>query len=299
MTDTGNNRIQKLTESGDVLHTFGHKGDAFELNTPVDIATDFLNGDIRYYIADRGNHRIVITTKSGEFINEIRPTDKVGNPLLDRISDVAIDNSGDIWVSESTNQALFRFNSLDSENPLVLSGSQNDILNPAFPVRDTTIRVKNFFAYIENCPVPIKPYAQIIEDRTMIPVRWLMENFYTQTSYDPKYTSTVTWDAGESKATIFVPEIAFGDDMVFHSKTIELWQKKPTALVNGYSVAIDPDNPNVTIQNIDDSLFVPLRFIAENLDSKVTWIPADSQPKSRNGIVRLIFPDISTIKSNQ
>lgn len=300
VADTGNNRIQRFRRNGEFICQFGHSGDEFELDTPVDIISDY-NDDSqnRLYIADRGNHRIVITTEFGEFIDEIKPTDKDGYPILDYICAVAIDTHGDIWVSESTEQALYRFNSLDSDYPLRLSGSMKNILDPSFQVKDATIRLKKFFAEIESKTVPIKPYAQIIDDRTMIPVRWLMENFYTQTSYDPKYTSTVTWDADECKATIFVPEIAFGYNMIFRSKTIELWQGEPTAQVNGDAVTIDPDNPNVTVQTIGDRLFVPLRFIAENLDTEVTWIPADSQPKSRKGIVRLIFPDISKLKSNQ
>ena len=278
-----------------MLLSFGHKGDSFELNEPVDIVTDYVDGKIRYYIADRANHRIVITTEFGEFIGEIRPTDEDGKPLLDRISDVAIDNSGDIWVSESINKALFRFNSIDSEEPLSLSGSLDDILNPRFTVRDATIKLRRFLANVENSSIPIKPYAQIVESRTMMPVRWLMEHFYTQNCYNPMYESTVSWDTDESKATIYVPEIVFNEDFVFESKTIELWQGQPTARVNGKVVSIDPDNPNVTIQTIDDRLFVPLRFIAEKLDTKITWISPDSQPESKYGMVRMIFPDMRSL----
>ncbi len=297
VADTGNNRIQKFRRNGEFLFVFGNEGDEFELDTPVDIVSDYNDdSDNRLYIADRGNHRIVITDEYGEFIDEIKPTDENGKPILTHICAIAIDTRGNIWVTESAKRIIYRFNSLESEYPLMLAGSIRNVLDPSIPVRDSTIKISQFMAKIESKNIPIKYQAQIVDSRTMIPVRWLIENYYTQTGYEPTYESTVTWDAKECKATIYMPDIVFSNNFVFHNKTIELWQGQPTARVNGEAVPIDPYNTNVTIKNIDGSLFVPLRFIAENLYTKVTWIPPDSKPESRKGIVRLIFPNISKLE---
>jgi len=56
------------------------------------------------------------------------------------------------------------------------------------------------------------------------------------------------------------------------SKTIELWIDNNTARVNGQSVMIDPDNPNVMPIVIPPGrTMLPLRFIADNLDCNVDW----------------------------
>jgi hypothetical protein len=96
----------------------------------------------------------------------------------------------------------------------------------------------------------------IRESRTLLPIRYVA---------DP-LGANVLWNSSEGKVTV-QPE----------SKTIELWINNNTAKVNGNSVKIDPNNNAVTPIIIPPGrTMLPLRFIADNLDSNVVWNPADT-----------------------
>ncbi len=53
--------------------------------------------------------------------------------------------------------------------------------------------------------------------------------------------------------------------------TVILLEGASSALVNGITVPIDPDNPAVMPTNISDRVLVPIRFIAECFGAKVSW----------------------------
>ncbi len=271
------------------------------MNHPVDLVPDW-NEDSpnRYYIVDQGNKRVVITDEYGKYINEIKPIRDDDESLFERINGISVDNRGDIWVTDSGNQSIYKFSSIDAENSLELIGMIEDVLSKkSIKIREAVIPIMKFFTQINNKKVPIDPRAQIVDDRTMVPVRWLMENIYTQEEDDvlPIFAGDVQWDETTKKATLTLPKIDFGSRLVFESRVIELWQDNPTAKINGKPFLIDPENPNVTIKNIEDRLFVPLRFVSEAFDSKVSWTPKDEVPTSREGIVRISFPDYDYLDS--
>lgn len=96
----------------------------------------------------------------------------------------------------------------------------------------------------------------IRESRTLLPIRYVA---------DP-LGANVLWNSSEGKVTVQT-----------ESKTIELWINNNTAKVNGNSVKIDPNNNAVTPIIIPPGrTMLPLRFIADNLDSNVVWNPADT-----------------------
>ncbi len=86
---------------------------------------------------------------------------------------------------------------------------------------------------------------KIVNDRTMLPARFVAENL----------GATVAWDEAARKVTITK------DDIV-----IEITIDAETALVNGKEVKLDAP---AFIEN--DRTYTPIRFISENLGAKVFW----------------------------
>jgi len=92
----------------------------------------------------------------------------------------------------------------------------------------------------------------ILNDRTLVPLRAIAEAFNAQVNWNPD-TKQVT--------------VAIGD------KTILLTIGNPKASVNGQSVYIDPQNPQVVPIISNSRTMVPLRFIAETMGATVEWDP--------------------------
>ena len=90
----------------------------------------------------------------------------------------------------------------------------------------------------------------IVESRTMLPIR------YAATPLG----ADVGWDDATRKVTVSL-----------ESTKLELWIGQSNALINGQSVAIDPDNANVKPLIINDRTMLPLRFVTEALGCDVDW----------------------------
>lgn len=91
----------------------------------------------------------------------------------------------------------------------------------------------------------------IIENRTMLPVRSVVEDLGGE----------VGWDPDERKATA-----ALG------GKTVSVWVGSAMAEANGRMVQIDPDNPSVMPIIVPPGrTLLPLRFITESLGCSVEW----------------------------
>jgi len=105
---------------------------------------------------------------------------------------------------------------------------------------------------INNKQVLIDVPPLIIEGRTYLPIRWIIEPLGAR----------IYWDGDEKKVTIN-----------FKAITIELWIGKNIAKVNGNYKLIDPDNPKVVPLIINGRTMLPVRFVAENLGCKVDWDP--------------------------
>jgi len=104
----------------------------------------------------------------------------------------------------------------------------------------------NFEVTTDIAETVVSPRApQIISGRTYVPLRATGDVFKAE----------VLWDAAEKKVTY-----KMGDT------TIDLWIGKNTANVNGKSVALQ--NPPIIVSS---STYVPLRFVSEQLGSKVEW----------------------------
>lgn len=106
--------------------------------------------------------------------------------------------------------------------------------------------------YVNDLPQEIDVSPIIIEGRTYLPIRYVVEPLGAE----------VNWDSNERKVTISLKE-----------KVIELWIGKNKGRVNGIETPIDPNNPKVVPLIIQGRTMLPIRFVAENLGCKVDWDP--------------------------
>ena len=91
---------------------------------------------------------------------------------------------------------------------------------------------------------------QIIEGRTYLPIKYIVEPLGGE----------VSWDGNEKKVTITLKDT-----------TIELWIGKNFAKVNGVYTPIDSNNSKVVPMIIQGRTMLPVRFVAENLGCEVLW----------------------------
>jgi hypothetical protein len=100
----------------------------------------------------------------------------------------------------------------------------------------------------ELTPMDVSP--AVIEGRTMLPIRYAATPFGAE----------IGWDNATSKATVSLG-----------NTNIELWIGQSNALVNGATVPIDANNPNVKPLIINGRTMLPIRFVTENLGCEVQW----------------------------
>ncbi len=92
--------------------------------------------------------------------------------------------------------------------------------------------------------------AAIVEDRTLVPLRALVENL----------GGSISWNARTRQVTVKA-----------RGTTIVLTIGRNTATVNGKALAIDPKNSKVVPFVTSGRTMLPLRFVAENLGLRVNW----------------------------
>jgi len=97
------------------------------------------------------------------------------------------------------------------------------------------------------------PPCQIVNGRTMVPLRFVIE--------DPVLQGTVGWDGNNSKVTV-----------TCQGQNFEFKIGSSTVLVNGTARTLD-SAPYI----FQDRTYLPLRFLAENLGGIVTWNDALGQ----------------------
>lgn len=108
-----------------------------------------------------------------------------------------------------------------------------------FPSNDKiNIRINDYFISFDVAP-------QLINDRTMVPMRAIFENL----------NARVDWDEATASATA-----------IRTGTTIKITENSSTASVNGKEVILD--SPAVII---DDRFLVPIRFISESFGAEVKW----------------------------
>ncbi len=136
--------------------------------------------------------------------------------------------------------------------------------------------IDNSTYVVNGEPIVMDVSPTIIEDRTMLPIRYAAEPL----------GADIEWDGVERKATISLG-----------ATKLELWIGQSNALINGKTSPIDADNANVKPLIVSDRTMLPLRFVTENLGCDIEWDPVDrkatiTKTGSSSGIIGKI-PDIS------
>jgi hypothetical protein len=108
---------------------------------------------------------------------------------------------------------------------------------------------------VNGSAVPLDSAPVIIESRTLVPIRAVVEAL----------GGIVSWDASARQVSI-----------VLGRTSLSLVVGQPEAIVNGVPTPIDPDNPRVVPRIINNRTLLPLRFVAEGLGADVQW-RADTQ----------------------
>jgi hypothetical protein len=103
---------------------------------------------------------------------------------------------------------------------------------------------------VDSARVVLDAPAAIVEDRTLVPLRAVVEHL----------GGSIVWDAKTRQVTLKA-----------RGTTITLTIGRSTALVNGKSLAIDPKNSKVVPLISSGRTMLPLRFVAENLGLQVGW----------------------------
>ena len=137
--------------------------------------------------------------------------------------------------------------------PMVISGTAQAAsgsgISMEFVIGQNTYTINGVTTTMDVSPM-------VIEDRTMLPIRFVAEPL----------GAAVRWDPGTEKVTVQLMDTI-----------IELWIGQSNALVSGVSTPIDPDNPNVRPLTENDRTMLPVRFVAENLGCDVKWIEETQQ----------------------
>ncbi len=150
--------------------------------------------------------------------------------------------------------------------PQILSQSQYDAIisgtnekgNSNTPIADkkqvTTLKLgigKKELLVNDTKKVELDATPIIKNDRTLVPIRFIVESLGGKIQWNPK----------ERKVTIEL-----------NGNTIELWIDNPKAKVNGKTVWIDPNNPEVKPIIVEPGrTMIPLRFVLEALGANVVW----------------------------
>ncbi len=114
----------------------------------------------------------------------------------------------------------------------------------------------------QNKTMDVSPV--VVESRTLLPIRF---------AADPLGAVT-EWNGNESKVTV-----------TLGATKIELWIGSNTALINGVSTMIDPNNQEVKPLIINNRTMLPMRFVTEKLGCDVEWTPPTQ--------IKVIYPKAS------
>jgi len=130
-----------------------------------------------------------------------------------------------------------------SVRPIVFSNSTVKDLTIELYINSSYIKINGIQMKMDTAPI-------LINGRTFVPIRYIAEPLGAQ----------VIWKE-QTKSVI----------LVFKDKVIELFIGNPLASINGESVPIDKDNPQVAPFIKDGRTMLPLRFVLENFGATVSW----------------------------
>ncbi len=132
VVDSGNNRIQIFSATGNFISCWGESGTKEgQFCHPWGI---FIDNDGKIYVADWGNNRVQIFDQEGLYISTLGTTGPK-HQLLNHPSHVAVDKDGDIYVSDWGNNRVQIFNS-DGNFIQNLTGDATDFSKAALYVLD-------------------------------------------------------------------------------------------------------------------------------------------------------------------
>jgi hypothetical protein len=120
VADSGNNRIQKFNGSGTFLTTWGGPGSGNgQFYNPIGVALD-ASGKV--YVTDTGNNRVQkfeynSSTQSYVMVAQLGgPVAGTGNNELDVPRGVAVDGSGNVYVTDPFYDRIQKFNGATGAN---------------------------------------------------------------------------------------------------------------------------------------------------------------------------------------
>ncbi len=128
---------------------------------------------------------------------------------------------------------------------------------------------------VDSEPLVVDVPAQIVEGRTLVPLRAIFEEL----------GATIEWDGTTQKITAIKDET-----------TIELTVNDKTAYVNGEEIILD-----VPATIVDSRTLVPVRFVSESLDCNVFWIAETQTVRIASelyDVVRVVDGDTLIINFN-
>jgi hypothetical protein len=111
--------------------------------------------------------------------------------------------------------------------------------------RKIELRIDSNLAYIDGVLQILDAAPTIINNVTMVPLRFVADYLGASTDYD-SVTASVT--------------------VKLENKEIVLWVNSGMAKVNGVFVSM-----NAETVNINNRLMIPVRFVSENLGAQVSW----------------------------
>lgn len=132
ITDIQNSRIKKYSPDGVLLKQWGENGTGDgEFAGIADIAVDS-RGYV--YAVDENNHRVQVFDANGKYVNQIGGTEGCAVDKLYYPSGVAVDSADNIYISDSMNNRIMKYNSKlqfkkvwGSSDETVCGGSSDDI----------------------------------------------------------------------------------------------------------------------------------------------------------------------------
>jgi len=179
--------------------------------------------------------------------------------------------NGNLVNLTNENTFTYQLNLLEGENNIKIeiednAGNKTIKVYKINYVKKITLmlQIGNKIMYVNDSPQEIDVPPQIVEGRTYLPIKYIVEPLGGE----------ISWDGTEKKVTITLKDI-----------TIELWIGKNIARVNGVDTPIDSNNPKVVPMIIQGRTMLPVRFVAENLGCDVQW---DSTTKT----ITIIYPKI-------
>ena len=165
-------------------------------------------------------------------------------------------NDGTTWTAIDTPPSEYGVSCLvvDPLTPSILYAESDSSIFRYGPVSSSTkviqLKIGSTTTHVDGKAVPLEAAPIIMNSRTLVPLRALIETLGGRVVWSPS-ARTVDTFLGEHSV-----DVGVGGNIGY---------------VNDKGVAIDPANPKVVPLIINNRTFLPLRFVAESLTLNVQW----------------------------